>query len=386
MRRRKTADLDDDALLDLVQRQTLRYFWDFAHPVCGLARERSNVTPKYGLEAVTTGGSGFGVMAIIVGVSRGWIGRAEAVERLLDHGALPAQGRQLPRHLAALPERRHRQDDPLQPQGRRRRPRRDLLPHRRACSAPASISTARTRPRRRLRAAINWLWEEAEWSWHTQGGRNVLYWHWSPNNGWSMNHEIRGWNECLITYVLAASAPRYPISPEVYHRGWADGRDFTQRAQLRRHHAAARARTAAARCSSPTTPSSASIRAASSDRYADYWQQNVAHTLINRAHCVRNPQRLQGLRPRLLGPDRERQHPTATTRTPRPTTSGSSRRPRRSRPFPTRPEQSMRGAPALLPRPRRPHLGRVRLHRRLQRDRRLVRRARTSRSTRGRSS
>ena len=41
-----------------------------------------------------------------------------------------------------------------------------------------------------------------------------------------MNHEIRGWNECLITYVLAASAPRYAISPEVYHRGWADGRDF----------------------------------------------------------------------------------------------------------------------------------------------------------------
>ena len=74
--------LDDEALLDLVQRQTLRYFWDFAHPACGLARERSNVTPRYGLEAVTTGGSGFGVMAIIVGVSRGWIGRGEAVERL----------------------------------------------------------------------------------------------------------------------------------------------------------------------------------------------------------------------------------------------------------------------------------------------------------------
>ena len=62
----------------------------------------------------------------------------------------------------------------------------------------------------------------------------MLYWHWSPNNGWSMNHEIRGWNECLITYVLAASAPRYPISPEVYHRGWADGRDFRNGRALRR--------------------------------------------------------------------------------------------------------------------------------------------------------
>jgi hypothetical protein len=79
----RPVDLDDNALLDLVQRQTLRYFWDFAHPESGLARERSNIRPEYGLEVVTEGGSGFGVMAIIVGVARGWIGRAEAVQRLL---------------------------------------------------------------------------------------------------------------------------------------------------------------------------------------------------------------------------------------------------------------------------------------------------------------
>jgi hypothetical protein len=54
----------------------------------------------------------------------------------------------------------------------------------------------------------------------------LLYWHWSPNNGWAMDHEIHGWNECLITYVLAAGSPRYPIDPLVYHRGFAAGRDF----------------------------------------------------------------------------------------------------------------------------------------------------------------
>src|SRR5262245_10679488 len=97
---RSPVGLDDGALLDLVQKQTLRYFWDFAHPVSGLARERSNVRPAYGLEPITTGGTGLGVMAIIVGVARGWIGRAEAVERLLTmvrflrradsyHGILP---------------------------------------------------------------------------------------------------------------------------------------------------------------------------------------------------------------------------------------------------------------------------------------------------------
>jgi hypothetical protein len=107
------VDLDDDALLEIVQEQTLRYFWNFAHPMSGLARERSNLRPEYGLEVVTTGGSGFGVMAIIVGVARGWIDRAEAVERLPDDGAFSAEGRQLPWNPAALPAWRYWQDGSL---------------------------------------------------------------------------------------------------------------------------------------------------------------------------------------------------------------------------------------------------------------------------------
>ena len=73
------------------------------------------MTPSYGLETVTAGGTGFGVMAIIVGVARGWIGRAEAVDRLWTMLRFLLEGRQLPRHLAALPERRHGKDGPLQP-------------------------------------------------------------------------------------------------------------------------------------------------------------------------------------------------------------------------------------------------------------------------------
>jgi hypothetical protein len=288
----RPADLDDDALLDLVQRQTLRYFWDFAHPACGLARERSNVTPKYGLEAVTTGGSGFGVMAIVVGVSRGWIDRAAAVDRLWTmvrfllkadsyHGIWPHflngdTGRTIPFS---------RKDDGG-----------DLVE---TSFLIAGLLCARQffdgadAAETRLRAAIDWLWREAEWSWHTQGGRNVLYWHWSPNNGWSMNHEIRGWNECLITYVLAASAPRYAISPEVYHRGWAEGRDFRNG---RRYDG----------IELPLGPDGGGPMFLShysflgldprglSDRYADYGRQCVAHAEINRAHCLRNPHGFRG--------------------------------------------------------------------------------------------
>jgi hypothetical protein len=80
---RSRQSLSDSALLDLVQKQTFKYFWDFADPVSGLARERSNVTPAYGNEVVTIGGSGFGVMAIIVATERHWIRRDTAVKHLL---------------------------------------------------------------------------------------------------------------------------------------------------------------------------------------------------------------------------------------------------------------------------------------------------------------
>ncbi len=54
--------------------------------------------------------------------------------------------------------------------------------------------------------AIDRLWHAVEWQWYTRG-EDVLYWHWSPRHGWAMNHAVRGWNECLITYVLATASP-----------------------------------------------------------------------------------------------------------------------------------------------------------------------------------
>lgn len=290
---------EDDALLDRVQRQTLRYFWDFAHPACGLARERSNVTAKYGLETVTTGGTGFGVMAIIAGVSRGWIERAAAVERLWTmarfllkadsyHGIWPHflngdTGKTVPFS---------RKDDGG-----------DLVE---TSFLLAGLLCARQffdgqhEAESRLRAAIDWMWREAEWDWHTRDGRNVLTWHWSPNNGWSMNHEIRGWNECLVAYVLAASAPRYAISPETYHRGWAEGRDF-----LSGRVAEGIRLPLGPEGGGPLFLSQYSFLGLDPrglrDRYADYWEQNVAHTRVNRAYCVRNPKGFAGYGPDCWG-------------------------------------------------------------------------------------
>lgn len=281
----------DEQLLDTVQRQTLRYFWDFAHPVSGLARERSNVAYDYGLETVTSGGSGFGVMAIVAGVERGWIPRAEAVKRLLTsvkflakanayHGVFPhfingETGRTIPFS---------RKDDGG-----------DLVE---TSFLMAGLLTARqyfdgAGEERELRDRIHWLWSEVEWDWHTQGGQEVLYWHWSPFNGWAMNHRIHGWNECLITYVLAASSPRYAIKPEVYHHGWARGgamkngkKYFDIELPL------------GFEFGGPMFFAHYSFMGLDprglKDRYADYWQQNVAHTLINRAHCLANPKKCKG--------------------------------------------------------------------------------------------
>jgi hypothetical protein len=284
--------LDDTALLDAVQRQTLRYFWDFAHPTSGLARERSNVAFHYGLETVTTGGSGMGVMAIIAGVERGWIGRREAVRHVLKslrflarassyHGVFPHfldgdTGRTIPFS---------RKDDGA-----------DLVE---TSFLMQGLLCARQYfdrdegEERELRQRADTLWREVEWDWHTRGGGDVLYWHWSPNNTWSMNHEIRGWNECLITYVLAASSPHHAIAPEVYHRGWA--RDGAMRNAKRFHGVEL-----------PLGPDQGGPLFFAhysflgldprglEDRYADYWQQNTAHVAINRAHCLANPNHFKG--------------------------------------------------------------------------------------------
>ena len=125
------TSLSDDALLDRVQRQTLRYFWDFGHPVSGMARERSNAVPGYDFrDTVTTGGTGFGIMAMIAGAARGFLPRDEVrkrVARIVDFLA------HAERHHGVLPHFLHGASGttiPFSPQGRRRRSGRDRVPDR----------------------------------------------------------------------------------------------------------------------------------------------------------------------------------------------------------------------------------------------------------------
>jgi hypothetical protein len=213
---RKFPLIGDNALLDTIQKRTFKYFWDYGHPVSGLARERSNSTP----ETVTSGGSGFGIMSIPVAVNRNFITRAQGLARLQTmvsflkntaqkfHGAFPhwlngTTGVVIPfspkDNGADLVETSYLM------QG--------LLCARQYFNGTDAAETT-------LRNDINILWNGVEWDWFRNGNQNVLYWHWSPTDNWAMNFPIRGWNECLITYVLGASSTTHSVPANVYSAGW----------------------------------------------------------------------------------------------------------------------------------------------------------------------
>jgi hypothetical protein len=290
--RQRPRNLSDEQLLDQVQRQTFKYFWDFGHPVSGMARERSNRSYDYGDEVVTTGGTGFGIMAIIVAAERGWITRAQAAARIskivnflwkadMYHGAFPHWLNGETGHTIRFGIKDDGADIVET----------SFLYEGLLCAR--QYFTKDTPDEQNVRNKILWMWEGVEWNWFTQGGQNVLYWHWSPNNGWSMNHQIHGWNECLITYVLAASSPRYAIDKAVYDQGWATGPEYKNGKTYY----------------NTTLPLGPNLGGplffthysfmgldphGLKDQNADYWQQNQAHTRINHDYCVANPKQQKG--------------------------------------------------------------------------------------------
>ena len=176
-------------------------------------------------DVVATGGSGFGVMALIVACERGWVTRAEALARLSK--SLDCLERATCYH-GLYPHFMHGDTGATKPFSRKDDGA-DLVE---SAFLFQGLLCARayfdrdTPEEKRIRDRITYLWAEAEWDWYTQGGRIALTWHWSPTNGFALNHPVRGWNECLIAYVLAASAPRYSIAAEAYHEGWAQSRQF----------------------------------------------------------------------------------------------------------------------------------------------------------------
>lgn len=280
--------VSDDQLLTLVQEQTFKYFYDFAHPASGMARERNTSG-----DLVTAGGSGFGIMALIVGIERGFITRAQGLQRLdriLDfleaadrfHGAWPHwmngnTGRVIP--FSPNDNGADLVETAFLIQG--------LITFRQYLNPvePAEQDFINR---------INQLWQAVEWDWFRRSNQNTLYWHWSPAKQWTMNMQIKGWNESLIVYTLAAASPTHTIPKPVYDNGWASNGNMRngntyEGIQLPLGPAYGGPLFFAHYSFLGLDP-----RGLGDAWCSDYFLQNRNHSLINRKYCIRNPQRFVG--------------------------------------------------------------------------------------------
>lgn len=278
-------------LLSVVQKQTFKYFYDFAHPTSGMARERNTSG-----NTVTSGGSGFGIMALIVGMERNFITQQQGLDHMnkivtflegadrfngaWSHWINGSTGKVIP--FSTNDNGGDLVETAFLVEG--------LITFRQYLTVESIPDTYD------LVNRINTLWQGVDWEWYRkEANENVLYWHWSPDKAWAMNHQIKGWNECMITYVLAASAPNpaYTIPPIVYESGWASSGGIRNGNSYEgitlplggpwggplffTHYSFVGM--------NPTNLL---------DQYANYWTQNVNHSLINYRYCVRNPKNFVG--------------------------------------------------------------------------------------------
>ncbi len=295
----------DSILITKVQEQTFQYFWNGAEENSGMGRERYHVDdiyPRNDKHVVTTGGSGFGLMALIVGMERQFISRESGIhriEKIVDflskadrfHGAWShwidgTTGKTVP--FGKKDNGGDLVETAFLIQG--------LLSVRQYLNT--NVEKEATLHRR-----IDQLWKEVEWTWY-QNGKNVLYWHWSPEYGWEKNFPVSGYNECLIMYILAASSPTYAIDPIVYHEGWAkSGKiksdSITYGYELVLHH------NGSPMYGGPLFWAHYSYLGLDprtlKDQYADYWKLNQNHALINYNYCVENPKEYEGYGPSVWG-------------------------------------------------------------------------------------
>jgi len=286
---RKFPPISDNALLDSVQKRTFSYFWNLSHPVSGMARERNTDANIY-----TSGGTGFGIMSIVTAIHRNFISRSEGLTRLQAmvsflkntvetlHGAYPhwlngETGKVIP--FSSNDNGADLVETSYLVQG--------LLTARQYFNG-AGVEVD-------LRNDINTIVSRVEWDWFRKNNENTLYWHWSSTNanGWVMNMQVKGWNECLITYVLAASSTTHAVSKVVYDNGWASNGDMKNGNTYYGYQL-------------PLGPdfggplffahySFLGINPNGlTDVYANYTTQTKNHTLINYNYCKTNPQNYFG--------------------------------------------------------------------------------------------
>lgn len=285
----KFPRISDEDLLEKIQKNTFSYFWDYAHPASGMARERTGSG-----DLVTSGGSGFGVMSTLVGIHRNFISKQQGLERLLQityflstkadrfHGVFPHwlngnTGKTIA--FSANDNGADLVETSFLMAG--------LLSARQFFNSTTNLDEIK------LREEITAIWESIEWNWFRKNNENALYWHWSPTKEWAMNMKVQGWNEALIVYILAASSPTHSIEKQVYDNGWALNGNIKLNKKFYGYNLPL-----GWDYGGPLFFTHYSFLGINpqqlSDAYANYWEQNVNHSKINYQYCVTNPKGYAG--------------------------------------------------------------------------------------------
>lgn len=314
-------NISDDSLLTIVQRQTFRYFWQYAHPVSGLARERDNTVQadyywdyineaddvpnlskgSFGSEACAFGGTGMGILATIVAVNRGWIGRDTALKRLIKmvdflntadryHGIFPhfmngTTGKTIP--FGPLDDGADIVETSYLLMG--------LL-------AAKVYFKGSSKAEQYFSHRVQQIWQDANWSWFSKGGQQTLYWHWSPENDFQMNFPVYGYDEALITYIMAASSPTHAISKTLYENSWVKSASWKNGKSYYGYELPlGNFDKGGPLFFEQYTYLGINPEGLTDDHGIDYAKQTRNHTLINRAYCIENPKHYKGYGPNCWG-------------------------------------------------------------------------------------
>jgi hypothetical protein len=284
-----SSSMSDKELITYAQEAAFHYFYEYGHPVSGLARER-----KGSADICTIGGTGFGLMTLMVGAERGFVTRGEAaarivkIARFLDtkaqryHGAFAhwihgATGETVP--FSEWDDGGDLVETSYLIQG--------LLACRKYFDQDGSDE-------KELRELATRIWESVEWDWY---GRTpvstTLYWHWSTNYGWRMDYPIQGFNEAQVTYILAIASPSHPVPSTFYYDGWAGATNYANGNAYYAHTIAVGPELGGPLFYTHNSYLGFDPRN-KRDKFCNYFENNQNIVTVNRAYCRENPKGFKG--------------------------------------------------------------------------------------------
>lgn len=283
-----THPMTNSQLLTMLEKECFLYYWDGAEPDSGMARENWP-----GIDhMVATGASGFGIMAIVVGMSRGFITREQGIERLTKIVSFLEKA---PRYHGAWAHYMDGKTGKMIPFFGIYHNGGDIVE---TSFLMEGLLTARqyldrSRPNEAaLYRRITHLWRTVDWSWYSQARQGkALYWNWSPEWSWYVHFPITGFNEAMIAYLLAIASPTHPVPASLYYTGWAGGSDGHHYANGHTYFGIKL--DVGMGSGGPLFFTQYSFMGfdphALTDRYTNYFVNNRNIARINLAYCIRNP-------------------------------------------------------------------------------------------------